>query len=91
MDLTGPEGGRMAAAFASGCVSTWIFIRNLVMKPAIKSCRDRCAELEGDRDRLIRRVDTLETVLMMHGNSDIRAAIQGALSEIRMEMKGGVI
>ena len=37
VDYTGAEGGRLAMAFAAGCTGTWVFVRNLVMKPAIIS------------------------------------------------------
>lgn len=80
----------MAAAFAAGCTATWVFIRNLVMKPAIKSCHQRINELEEDRERLILRVQTLETVLLTHGSGAMKNAIQSALSELRMEVKGAV-
>lgn len=90
IDYTGAEGGRLAGAFASGCVTTWLFVRNMVMKPAIKSCHQRCSELEADREWLKRRVDTLETILMTYGNGDIKNAVQSAVSEIRMEMRGAV-
>lgn len=81
IDLTGAEGGRLAGAFATGCAATWVFVRNLVMKPAIKSCHARIAELTEDRDRLIKRVGDLELVLLMHGPGEMRAAMQAAVSE----------
>jgi len=87
IDLDGAEGGRMAAAFAVGCTSAWVFIRNMVMKPAIKSCHQRIAELVEDRDRLIKRISDLELVLMMHGPGDLRAAVQSAVSENHMEIE----
>lgn len=70
-------------AFASGCTATWVFVRNLVMKPAIKSCHARVAELEGDRDRLTARVSALETALFTSGIPELRKAMQGAISETR--------
>lgn len=88
IDYAGPEGGRLAAAFAAGCTATYVFIRNLVMKPAIKSCHQRINELTEDRDRLLRRVDTLETILLTHGSGEIRSAIQAAISELRIEVRG---
>ena len=77
----------MAASFATGCAATWVFVRNLVMKPAIKSCHQRIAELVEDRDRLIKRISDLELVLMMHGPGDLRAAVQSAVSENHMEIE----
>jgi len=77
----------MAAAFAAGCTATWVFVRNLVMKPAIKSCHQRIAELTEDRDRLIKRISDLELILMMHGPGDLRAAVQASVSENHIEIE----
>ena len=91
IDLSGAEGGKLAAAFASGCVSTWVFVRNLVMKPAVKSCAQRCADLEkaaewlkeqiGHKDA---RITQLETVLLTHGTQELRSAMQAVISETRI-------
>lgn len=95
MDLTGPEGGRMAASFAAGCTATWVFVRNLVMKPAIKSCHQRIADMEAQvawlkeqleaRDR---RIHDLEMALFNSGIPELRKAMQGVVSEVRMETRG---
>jgi len=77
----------MAAAFATGCAATWVFVRNLVMRPAIKSCHQRIAELTEDRDRLIKRIGDLELILMMHGTGELKAAVQAAVSENHMEIE----
>lgn len=87
VDLTGPEGGGYAAAFAAGCTATWVFVRNLVMRPAIKSCHQRIAELTEDRDRLVRRVEQLETILMTRSPGDLAAAVQAAVSENHIEIE----
>jgi len=97
IDLTGPEGGRLGMAFAAGCTATWVFVRNLVMKPAIKSCHQRIADLEkmleqareDYREQLAfdrARISQLETVLLTSGNQELRAAMQRALSETRVEI-----
>src|SRR5688572_5529478 len=82
----------MAAAFAAGCTATWVFVRNLVMKPAIKSCHQQIADLRERLDDLKEqlrlkddRIGQLETILLMHGNGAIRAAVQSAISEQRIE------
>jgi len=94
IDYTEDAAGRMSA-FAAGCTSAYVFVRNMVMRPAIKSCHARINELEQDRERLIRRIETLETVLLTHGTGAIRNAIQGALSELRLEseqkLKGAAV
>jgi hypothetical protein len=93
IDLTGAEGGRLAAAFALGCTSTWIFIRNLVMKPAIKSCHQQIAELrltlEWVKEQMAMkdtRIGQLETILLTKGSGDMRNAMQAALSEIHADI-----
>jgi hypothetical protein len=87
IDLNGAEGGRMAAAFATGCTAAWVFVRNLVMKPAIKSCHQRIAELTEDRNRLVKRVEQLETILMTRSPGDLAAAVQASLSENHIEIE----
>lgn len=88
IDLTGAEGGRLAAAFALGCTSTWVFVRNLVMRPAIKSCHQRISELEEDRKSDRKRIADLELALFLHGNGEMRAAMQGAVSELHVDIMG---
>jgi hypothetical protein len=91
IDYTGAEGGRLGLAFASGCAATWVFVRNLVMKPAIKSCNERCTDLEKAAEWLKEqiaakdtRIAQLETVLLTHGTSELRAAMQAVISETRV-------
>lgn len=91
LDYTGSQGGSHALAFASGCAATWVFVRNLVMKPAIKSCSQRCTDLEGDAKWLKaqlsqkdNRIAQLETVLLTHGTQELRAAMQAVISETRV-------
>lgn len=86
IDYTGAEGGRMAIAFAAGCTSAWVFIRNLVMKPAIKSCHQRITDLEKDREHDKRRIADLELTLFQHGNGEMRKAMQAAVSENHVEI-----
>lgn len=93
LDYTGAQGGSLALAFASGCASTWVFVRNLVMKPAIKSCSERCGDLEKSAEWLkeqLRRKDDriaqLETILLNHGTQELRAAMQSVISETRVKI-----
>lgn len=96
IDYTGPEGGGLAMAFAAGCTATWVFVRNLVMKPAIKSCHQRCTDLETSmawlKEQLAvkdNRISDLETALFTSGIPSLRAAMQGVVSEIRHEADKG--
>lgn len=91
-DLSIDPAGR-ASAVAAGCVGTWVFIRNMVMKPAIKSCRQRCSDLENDmtwlKEQLAtkdRRIDHLEMALYNSGIPEVRKAVQAAISETRAIM-----
>lgn len=93
VDYTGAQGGGLALAFASGCASTWVFVRNLVMKPAIKSCSERCSDLEKAaewlKDQLQlkdSRIAQLETILLTHGTQELRAAMQAVISETRVNI-----
>lgn len=93
VDYTGAEGGRLALAFASGCTATWVFVRNLVMKPAVKSCAQRCADLEkaaewlkGQLELKDSRITQLETVLLTHGTQELRNALQAVISETRVKI-----
>jgi len=92
IDLSHDPAGR-ATAFATGCTATWIFVRNLVMRPAIKSCHQQIADLrerlDEYRDQLDRkdlRIGQLEAVLLNSGGPQLRAAMQVALSETRVEL-----
>lgn len=80
-------------SFAAGCTGTWVFVRNLVMKPAIKSCHQQIADLrerlDDYRDQLERkdnRIGQLETILLTSGPAQLREAMQRALSETRLEV-----
>lgn len=91
-DLTEDPAGR-AGAFATACVSTFVFIRNFVMKPAIKSCQQRCTDLEDSVNWLKAqivakdmRIGQLETVLLTCGIPELRKKAQEAISEVRVEI-----
>jgi hypothetical protein len=97
LDYAGAEGGRLALAFASGCTGAWVFMRNLVMKPAIKSCHQRCTDLEKAVDWLKEqltakdvRIGQLETALFTSGIPELRKAMQGVISEARMETEAKI-
>lgn len=92
IDLTGPENVDRMSGFAAGCIATWLFIRNFVMKPAIKSCHQRCTDLEdsvkwlkAQLERKDDRIASLETALYTSGIPTLRAAMQGVVSEMRTE------
>jgi acetate kinase len=92
IDLSEDPSGR-AVAFATACAGTWVFIRNFVMRPAIKSCHQRCTDLEHFMERLeselaakSARISQLETALFTSGIPELRKAMQAAVSENHVEM-----
>lgn len=85
IDLTEDPAGR-ATAFAAGCTAAYVFVRNMVMRPAIKSCHQRINDLEEDRKADRKRIADLELTLFNHGNGDMRAAMQGAVSELHVDL-----
>ena len=89
-DIAGPENIDRMSGFAAGCAATYVFVRNLVMRPAIKSCHARINELEQDRERLTRRIEQLEMALFTSGIPELRKAMQGVVSEVRMEAAGKI-
>jgi len=92
IDLSEDPAGR-ALSFATGCTTAWVFIRNFVMKPAIKSCHQRCTDLESSVEWLKEqlgakdaRISQLETALFTSGIPELRKAMQAAVSENHVEM-----
>lgn len=99
IDFFGQEGGRLAAAFAAGCVAAFAFLSSIggfIWKIIGKTRQDRIEELskaltkEQERyaameDRLVRRIEQLETILIMETAGNIRQATQLSISEIRRD------
>lgn len=89
IDYFGHEGGRMAMAFAAGCVAAFGFLSTVggfIWSFIDKARQDRidelCKELMDERkrcdameDRLVRRIEQLETILMMGSSGKDRAAV----------------
>jgi len=96
-DIPGPENIDRMSGFAAGCAATYVFVRNLVMRPAIKSCHQRCTDLEDAvvwlKDQLKvkdNRIGDLEMALFTSGIPELRKAMQGVVSEVRMEAAGKI-
>lgn len=93
LDWLGHDGGRLAAAFAAGCVATWGFLRTIVtgsLKARVKEL-ERCREEDNERcdrdlERANKRINDLELMLFMHGPANLRAAMQAVVSEQRVEL-----
>lgn len=84
MDLSGADGGALATAFASGCVATWGFIQMVMIGPLKKQLAELKAECQQREARSDRRIDQLETLLLMHGPGPLRQDLQAAISEMRV-------
>lgn len=89
-DFMGADGGRLAAAFAAGCVTTWGFVKAFVSAPITKAYETRISALEDEKERCEARTTRLETMLWMHGGPQLRADIQGAISETHIELRRAI-
>jgi hypothetical protein len=90
LDLSQDPVGR-ASSFALGCTATWVFVRNLVMRPAVKSCHQQIAELrqtiewlKGQLASKDESIMQLQAVLISSGGR-LANAMQAALSEEHQE------
>jgi hypothetical protein len=93
VDLLGADGGRLAMAFASGCVATFAFMatvgnfmwkvvgksRITELEKALADEKLRCSEMET---RLGDRIAQLETVLLFETVGHVRQNAQLAISEL---------
>lgn len=92
-DFLGPDGGRLAVSFGTGCAAAWAFLRAIVagsLKARVKEL-ERCREEDNERcerdlERANKRINDLELMLWQHGPAQLRAAMQGVISEQRVEL-----
>lgn len=91
MDFLGPDGGLIATSFGTGCVACWGFVRMFMVPPLkarVAELKDELTDLKEDcakRDeRQARRIDQLETLLLMHGSGPLRQEMQKVVSEQRV-------
>lgn len=104
-DYYGADGGRLAVAFASGCIATFAFmcsigafIWNLVGRSREYRIKDLRADLAAEKERcaemerrLVDRIQQLETLLIFETAGNVRQGAQLAVSEIRREVEARVI
>jgi hypothetical protein len=91
LDWLGAEGGRLAAAFGTGCVATWGFLQGFFWRGIRKSYEARIEVLEKDNERCEERQVRLETMLWMHGPSQLRQQLAGVISEVHLEVREALI
>jgi hypothetical protein len=87
VDYTGQQGGLMAMAFAAGWAvasALWIGIGGIIWKMFVEP---RIRTLESDIESYKRRIDQLETVLLLHGPQQLRQAMQAAISETHIDIE----
>lgn len=99
LDYFGPDGGRLAMAFGTGwaaCFAIMIalggFVWRFFGKARIEQLeKDRAADnakCAADLQRERERINDLELLLFMHGPGELRAAMQGAMSEQSLIQRG---
>lgn len=87
VDYTGQQGGLLAMAFAAGwsvATALWIGVGGFIWKMFVEP---RIRTLEGDIEAYKRRIDQLETVLLLHGPAQLRQAMQAAISETHLDIQ----
>jgi hypothetical protein len=96
-DFLGADGGRLALAFASGCVATFGFVSLLggfFWKIMGKTRQDRIDQLEAAlkdeqarcsemEKRLVGRIEQLETILLFEVAGNVRQGAAIAIAELR--------
>lgn len=96
-DFLGADGGRLALAFASGCVAAFTFLSLLggfFWKIMGKTRQDRIEQLEIDlkaekaqcaemEKRLVGRIEQLETILLFQVVGNVRQDAAIAIAELR--------
>lgn len=84
MDFMGPDGGLIATSFGAGCVACWGFIQMALLGPMKKQFSKLEETCERRDEAQSRRIEQLETALLMHGTGPLREAVQKAISEVRV-------
>lgn len=103
VDLLGVDGGRLAMAFASGCIATFAFMAGVggfIWKLIGKTREDRISDLEKDladekqrcnamETRLTDRIAQLETILLFETVGHVRNDTQVAIAELSQRITRG--
>lgn len=90
IEWLGAEGGRLSAAFATGCVATWTFLQSFFWRGIRKSYEARIELLEDHNEQCNQRQLQLETMLWMHGPQQLRQQMQAVVSEQHVEMRQAI-
>lgn len=101
VDYLGAEGGRLAMAFAAGCLACFTFmmmVGSFVWKLIGKTRTDRITELEKALEkeqvhcremeiRLGNRIQQLEAVILFERTGQVAQNAQKAISEVHADMR----
>lgn len=104
LNFLGADGGRLAMSFASGCIATFAFMSTVgafIWGLVGKHKQDRIDQLAADlaaektrctqmENRLVSRIEQLETVLLFETVGKIRQDAQISISEIHERIRFGV-
>lgn len=77
----------MGLAFAAGwsvATALWLAVGGVVWKMFVEP---RIRTLEADIETYRRRIDQLETVLLLYGPAQLRQAMQAAISETHLDIE----
>lgn len=100
-NFLGADGGRLALAFASGCVAAFSFLSLLggfFWKIMGKTRQDRIDQLEADlkaeqsrcaemEKRLVSRIEQLETILLFEAVGNVCQGAAVAIAELRANVE----
>jgi hypothetical protein len=101
VEYLGPDGGRLALAFAAGCLACFTFLSlagGFIWKLIGKTRVDRITELEvalkEEREhcrameaRLVDRIQALETIILFERSGQVAQGAQGAISELHRDVR----
>jgi len=101
VEYLGPDGGRLALAFAAGCLACFTFLSmvgGFIWKLVGKTRVDRIAELEealkeerahcrAMEARLVDRIQALETIILFERAGQIAQGAQLAVSEVSRDVR----
>lgn len=101
MDFLGPDGGKLAMAFASGCVATFAFVLaiggfiwRIIGGVREERVKELAKDLEAEKQRcaqmearLVDRIQQLETILLFETTGNMRQGAALAIAELKAQVE----